>query len=436
MNEMEFNTHLEKYLTADEIKQLNNALSQKNNYSCLLLDVDKLSKESLLKIYPSLIPHPIVNNAFLFNKEELNLGKSLLFEIGAFYILEPCSVLVNHILNPKEDDIVLDLASAPGGKCIHASFLMHNKGQILANEISSSRAQILSSNIEKYGRKNTIVISSDGKTLASTFKNFFTKIILDAPCSGSGMFRKEPKMREDWTYNKVLSLTPIQKELILQAYDMLAPGGEMIYSTCSFSYEEDEEIIQFLLDNTNALLIDIPDIEGAYRSKMSETIHLFPHLFIGEGHYIAKIKKPGIMQNTKLSINILKEKNMPVSLYDKGSFYINNAKELFLSNYAINLNKIHVLRYGIKIGQIDKKLGLIYDHAFARIDLNVLKKIEVNEDEAISFIYGLPIKKDNAQNYVILTYLGVPFALGKGVNGLIKNHYPKGLRKKLQNNCN
>lgn len=424
-----FTEHLQKYLPIEEIDKLTNALEQEQTYSCIIIDEDKITKENIQKIYPSLIPHPIVNNAFLYNKNELELGKSLLFEIGAFYILEPCSPLVSYFLNPNENDLLLDVCAAPGGKTIHSSFIMKNNGQIISNEISSSRVEILSSNSEKYGRKNITVCSSDIKTLAKQFPNTFSKIILDAPCSGSGMFRKNSKMKDDWTYQKVISCAETQKELILLAYSMLKEGGEMIYSTCSYSYEEDEEIIQYLLDNTNAKLIDIPHFKGEYRSNLIQTVHLLPHHFNGEGHFIAKIKKEGtltypIIQQNKKKFTLL---NTPIN----EEIFINKANEMFLTNHIINLKGIRILRNGIKIGIQDKKLGIVYDHNYARYTNNLLPKIELSFEETKNFIYGLTIQKNIPNGYVSLTYLNIPFALGKASNNQIKNHYPKGLRKKI-----
>ena len=426
MNELEFFSHLKKYLSSNEIDLLKEELNKEQKYSSILIDEDKINHNEILKLYPSLIPHPIVKNVFLFDKKKLDLGKSLLFEIGAFYIFEPCSSLVNYFLNPNENDIILDMASAPGGKTIHASFLMHNKGQIIANEISSSRVEILSQNIEKYGRKNVTVISSEVSKLVPQFQNFFTKIILDAPCSGSGMFRKENKMKEDWTYQKVLSCSKIQKELILQAYSMLKKGGELIYSTCSFSYEEDEEVISYLLENTDAELINLPSITGEYRSSLNQTIHLLPFLFNGEGHFIAKIKKPGILTKP----NLPKYKN-PLSLPLDGQTFINNKNEIYLTNYVLPIKNVRILRNGIKIGMYDKKLGYIYDHALSRYKCNYLPLIELNKEDTINYIYGLSIPTNHQNGYVILTYLSIPFGIGKISNKQIKNHYPKGLRRKI-----
>ena len=209
-----FKNHLKKYLSSDNIGSLMDAIKEDNPLSSILIDENKISKQEIIKEYPFLIPHPIVDNVFIYDKNKYSLGKTLLFEIGAYYIFEPCSSLVNYFLNPTEDDLVLDLAAAPGGKTIHCSFLMHNRGQIISNEINSQRANILSSNVEKYGRKNVTVINEDSHNLLKNFKGSFSKIILDAPCSGSGMFRKESKMMDDWTLNKVESLSKLQKELI------------------------------------------------------------------------------------------------------------------------------------------------------------------------------------------------------------------------------
>lgn len=427
MDESIFFSHLETYLDEKNILELKKALAEEQTFSSIIIDEEKISCEEILHLYPTLKPHPIVKNAFLFNKKELDLGKSLLFEIGAFYIFEPCSSLVSYFLSPQEDDIILDLAAAPGGKCIHTSFLMHNKGQIIANEISSSRAEILSSNVEKYGRKNITVISSDSKQLLSLFKEYFSKIILDAPCSGSGMFRKESKMKDDWTLEKVLSLSKTQKELILDAYNMLKKGGELIYSTCSFSYQEDEEVIEYLLANTDAELVEIPHFEGEFRSSLKESVHLLPHLFIGEGHFICKIKKPGILEKASR----FEKSKLKIDLPLSGQFYVSGKQDVYLTNHLLPLKNLRILRDGIKIGYYDKKIGWIYDHALSRFNDNFLPKIELTKEEATQYIYGLSIFKNIANGYVVLTYLNIPFALGKVNNHQIKNHYPKGLRKKL-----
>ena len=429
MNQEEFNQHLKKYLSKEDIDQLNSSIDNNQEMSCLYYDEEKIDEITLIKHFPFLIKHPLINNAFIFEKKNHDIGKSLLFEIGAFYLLEPCSPLVSYFLNPNEDDLILDMCASPGGKSITTSFIMKNKGQIIANEINSSRAEILSSNVEKYGRKNITVISSDIPSLHKRFKNTFTKIILDAPCSGSGMFRKDEKMKEDWSYQKVLRLSILQKELILMAYDMLKEGGEIIYSTCSYSYEEDEEVIEYLLSNSNAELISLPNNEKfTYSPTLKQTIHLLPHKFIGEGHFIAKIKKPGNLIKVEYPkikyLKTIKE----LSTYNH---YLNNSNQIYLTNHLLDLKNYRLLRNGINIGTYDNKRGIIYDHNLGRTKLNILPYLEVNEQECKDYIFGLTLNKVVKDGYYVLTYLGIPFAISIASKNTLKNHYPKGLRKKV-----
>ncbi len=423
----EFINHLKKYLSDDDIKKLLDSREQKVLNS-LLIDETKINVDDFLKSYPLLKTHPFVKNAFIYEKDTYDFGKSLEFELGGFYLLEPCSLMVNYFLKPSRDDLVLDCCASPGGKTIHCSFLMGNVGLIIANELNESRAYTLSSNIEKYGRKNVIVTNNDILDFPSNYENTFTKIILDAPCSGSGMFRKENKMEEDWTYQKVLKLAALQKEIILKAYSLLAPGGKMVYSTCSFSYEEDEEVIKYLLANSDAELIKIEDNKLFYQSDLKGTIHLFPYLFDGEGHFIAIIQKP----NTD-SLNILKRKKEEKNLtpYNLSGFYstFNNKVNLLTMNYRITGLKI--IREGLFLGEIDKKLGFIPSHALSRLQDDNLPYIELNKEETLSYLMGNTLAKNIKNGYYFLKYNNLPFALTKVTNNILKNHYPKGLRKKI-----
>lgn len=424
----DFITHLKKYLSDKDIEKLLDTRFNKSVNS-ILIDETKIDIDDFLKSYPLLKSHPFVKNAFIYDKDDYDFGKSLEFELGGFYILEPCSLMVNYFLSPTKDDLVLDCCASPGGKTIHCSFLMDNEGLIIANELNESRAYILSSNIEKYGRKNVIVTNNDILDFPTSYENTFTKIILDAPCSGSGMFRKEKKMEEDWTYQKVLKLASLQKEIILKAYSLLAPGGRMVYSTCSFSYEEDEEIINYLLANSDAKLVKIEDNPLFYQSDLKGTIHLFPHLFNGEGHFIALIQKPN-----KDSLNILKRKKEEKNLtpYNLLGFYttFDNKVNLLTKNYKITGLKI--LREGLFLGELDKKLGFIPSHSLSRLQDENLPYINLDKEETISYIEGNTLAKNIKNGYYFLKYNNIPFALTKVTNNTLKNHYPKGLRKKIK----
>ena len=413
---MEFFEHLKTYLNDEEIRLLETSLSNKSEHA-LLLNTEKMSQEQLLSIYPSLKRHPLVKNAFVYDKDELDLGKSIYHELGCFYLQEPSAMLPAYLLNPEPGDLVLDLCAAPGGKSMQASLLMHNKGLIISNDISKSRAFAISENAERLGRGNLLITNNDFSLIYDKFINTFDKIILDAPCSGSGMFRKENKMWEDWSYQKVLRNAEIQKSLVLMSYQMLKPGGTMVYSTCSFSYEEDEEVIEHLLKNTDAELIEVPNSELFYKNKTNGFgVHLLPFIFPGEGHYITLIKKPGELV-----------KKTDKKYYQKQEKF---GEYLFTLSESFSMKHLNVIRYGVKIGQIDKN-DIRYDYHYARFINGFDNELEIDLSELLKYYQGESINRALSKGYILLKYQGINVDIAKSDGRIIKNRLPKGLRKKL-----
>ena len=274
------------------------------------------------------------------------------------------------------------------------------------------------------GLGNVVVTSYDLNKFKNELKGQFDGIILDAPCSGSGMFRKMNEMKEDWTYEKVLKNAKIQKELILLAYSFLKEGGTLMYSTCSYSYEEDEEVIGHLLSNSDAKLEYIEDYGGFYRSKKyKETIHLFPSKFIGEGHYIAKIKKPG-----KLNENEMEKVELSLKENSKGNSKVINH---FILNQNLNGK---ILKYSLRPGLfLGSEIGdkFIPSHHYSHY-VDSLESIELDKNEAIRFIKGDSLMKNNLEiGYQFVSYLGMNIGVAHIVGSTLKNLYPKGLRKSL-----
>ena len=412
---MGFLEHLKTYLKDEEIKNLETSLKEKSEHA-LLLNTDKMSQETLLSLFPSLKKHPIVKNAFIYDKDELDLGKSVYHELGCFYLQEPSAMLPAYLLSPESGDLVLDLCAAPGGKSMQASLLMNNEGLIISNDIAKNRAFSIVENAERLGRGNLLITNNDFASIYDRFLNTFDKIILDAPCSGSGMFRKENKMLEDWSYQKVLKYAEIQKELILMCYQMLKPGGAIVYSTCSFSYEEDEEVIEHLLKNTDASLKDIAKSPLFYVSNKGYGIHLLPSLFPGEGHYIALINKPGELQKKNKVDYYQKE--------EKFGDYLFTISEPFTAKY------LNVIRYGVKKGQIDKN-GLRYDYHYGRFVKDFLSVLEIDFEQLQKYYLGETLNIVVPKGYVLLRYQGINVDIAKSDGRMIKNHLPKGLRKKI-----
>ncbi len=422
---MDFLEHLKSYLSDKEISELSNSLLEENKHA-VLLNLRKMDDETFLSLFPNVTKHPIVSHAYLYNKNEYELGKSIYHALGCFYLQEPSAMVPAYLLHANENDVVLDMCAAPGGKSVQTSFLMNNRGLIISNDLSRPRTSSIVENVERLGLGNVVVTNNDLSLIANRYQNAFDKIILDAPCSGSGMFRKDDKMIKDWSYNKVIKFAETQKQLIEIAYDMLKPGGIICYSTCSFSEEEDEDVIKHLLNKTDAELLPIEDNPLFYKNKKQNYgIHLFPNLFPGEGHYICLIKKPG-NSSTKIAKteSFANKYNLPFNFINKyGDF-------LFGMNMDFNLKYFNIVRKGVKIGELIKD-EIKYDYHYAHY-VDAFKLIhQLNEDELKRYMLGETFPANLEKGYYLLTYKDINVDIAKCDGRLMKNHLPKGLRNKF-----
>ena len=219
------------------------------------------------------------NEAYYFD-ENVRPGKHPYHEMGLYYIQEPSAMSAAALLAPKPGMRVLDLCAAPGGKSTQLATYLGDSGLLVSNEINTQRSRILSQNIERMGIKNAIVTNEDSFVLASHFPGFFNAIQVDAPCSGEGMFRKLPEAIEQWSMENVAICATRQKEILDNAAVMLKPGGVIVYSTCTFSKEENEDVIEYFLERH-------PDF------TLEEMERFWPHKVDGEGHFVAKLVRRG-----------------------------------------------------------------------------------------------------------------------------------------------
>lgn len=282
----------------------------------LRVNVDKISPKEFEKIAPfHLTKIPWTENGYYYEEQDMP-ARHPFYYAGMYYLQEPSAMTPASRLVSKPGDRVLDLCAAPGGKATELGAHLHGKGVLVANDISASRAKALLKNIEVFGIRNSFVVNEVPAKLAENFPEFFDKILVDAPCSGEGMFRKDPAVAKVWDGNKPFECAKQQKEIITRAAQMLAPGGDMLYSTCTFSPEENEQVIQFLLDSRDDMEIrEIQPYEGfapgrpevAYegwdgectdpvRRKMGtpdlkKCVRIWPHKMAGEGHFLALLHK-------------------------------------------------------------------------------------------------------------------------------------------------
>lgn len=238
-------------------------------------------------------------------------GKHAYHEAGLYYIQEPSAMAVVELLDPQPGDYVLDLCAAPGGKSTQIAGRLQNRGFLLSNEIHPARAKILSQNIERLGIANAVVANEDSGRLAGYFPVFFDKIVVDAPCSGEGMFRKDEGARTEWSPDNVKLCARRQQEILHHAAEMLKAGGRLVYSTCTFSPEENEGSIEAFLQAHPEFQIERvhacdkfspgrPDwVDGGGRPELADTYRIWPHKVEGEGHYLAVLIKEGIATEEK-----------------------------------------------------------------------------------------------------------------------------------------
>jgi len=421
---MTFKEHLINSIGESEADLLLNSLNKKSEHA-VLLNTNKISDEEFLKEFPLVTPHPIVKHAFIYDKDIYELGKHIYHELGYYYLQEPSAMVVSSLIDFKENDLVLDMCAAPGGKSIQASFKMNDKGLIVSNDLSFSRCGLLSNNLERLGIGNVIITNNDLSKIYLKYESTFDKIILDAPCSGSGMFRKSDAMINDWSINKVYKYQEIQKELIIIAYYMLKPGGTLSYSTCSYSKEEDEDVAHYLLENSNAELVNMPSNKCFYIKDIG--IRLMPSHFNGEGQYIVQFKKPGSSKTNEFNhINKFPQ-------YVKGDKDVKRVNDyLFAVNNGLDLKGFNIYRYGVKVGEFKKdifKYDLHYARSYAK---DCFDFIELTLEELKKYLYGEQLNKINPYNgYVLLTYKKTAVDIAKTDGQVIKNYYPKGLRKKF-----
>ncbi len=415
----DFKSHLETYLTKNEIEELIKSLSYPQFHSLFLNNNVKLSDHFTNKY--SLKKNKYVDNAYYSSSNEL--GKTILHDIGAYYMQEYSSTIAISNFKVSNDSLILDMCSAPGGKGIFAS-LINKDGVNILNDVSNSRCQTIINNVERLGLDNVVVTNNDftNDKFVNSFLNHFDYIILDAPCSGSGMFRKNPNMIEEWSKNQVDKFSNIQRTLIINAYKMLKPGGKLMYSTCSLSKEEDEDVVNYLLKNSDATISKNNDL------LPNKSHHLGLYNDIGEGLFVYYLEKPGELIKSSIKKNKFKKYETNMGLpSSRSNIEING--EVYSLNKEFDFKNLHVVRYGVKAFE---KISNTYKptHHNAKA-LNMYPKVNLNEDDLRKYIRGDLINVSNLKldnGYVILNYNSINVGLGKYVSGVIKNLYPKGLR--------
>ena len=351
-------------------------------YYGLRVNTGKISVEDFKAICPfEIVPIPWIENGFYYNGDTAAPSRHPYYFAGLYYLQEPSAMTPADRLPVFPGDRVLDLCAAPGGKATELGAKLQGKGVLAANDISSSRAKGLLKNIEVFGIGNVLVLSEEPGKLAGYFPEYFDKILIDAPCSGEGMFRKDRKMLKAWEEHGPEYFRNIQKGIILQAAGMLKPDGRMLYSTCTFDPEENEQIIAHLLWNCPEFEVEsirdyegftngFPDTASKNYPELNKTVRIFPHKMKGEGHYLALLHKresntnreAGSMDN---SYKIYKKEALPEEFtqflsdvekeYDTERMRLYGERIYYMPEGLPDMRGIRFLRTGLLMGELKKK---------------------------------------------------------------------------------
>ena len=370
-------------------------------------------------------------------------GKSPEHVTGLIYSQEPAAQMVAQVAHPHEGMRVLDLAAAPGGKSTHLLSYLNNTGLLVSNEINNKRSKILVENIERFGARNVLVTNESAERLAKVFSSFFDLIVLDAPCSGEGMFRKQPDAMDYWSLDYPAQCAALQREILEDAVKMLANGGELVYSTCTWAPEENEEIVAWLLDEFPLELVDIPKLNGMTPGiDYPETARMYPHRFKGEGQFVAKFRFVGEHKLPKLKparSNLTADQrslwqtfqNEHLKVELKGDLQTFGDQLYLLPLGLPDLSKIKIARNGLHLGTFKKKrfepsfaLGLALQPS------EVKNKLELSQQDFEVYVGGetLQIKESLPNGWYQLLIHGNGLGFAKLANQTLKNYFPKGLR--------
>lgn len=430
-------------------------------YYGLRVNTNKISVEDFLKIAPwSLTPVPWIPNGFYYDGDKIQPSKHPYYFAGLYYLQEPSAMTPASRIPVEPGERVLDVCAAPGGKATELGAKLKGEGVLIANDISNSRARGLLKNLELFGIGNMMVISEEPGKLVEYFPEYFDKILIDAPCSGEGMFRKDKKMVKAWEEHGPEFFSKLQRSIITQAAAMLKPGGMILYSTCTFDPLENEKTVEYLLETCPEFKIcemegyegfceGIPKYVENHSEEYRKTVRIFPHKMQGEGHYLALVKKgddnvegknekpakpkEGVKKLPEELEQFLKELSWDI---DKSRLDIREERVYYMPENLPMLKGVRFLRSGLLLGEV-KKNRFEPSQALAMC----LKKEEyprildlpVSDDRVIKYLKGETLDVEDItsrkeKGWYLVCVNGYPLGFGKLANQTLKNKYLPGWR--------
>lgn len=412
------------------------------------VNTNKISEENFEKINlfgGKKIPY--AENGFYFSCD--GIGNHPYHHAGMIYIQEPSAMAPVASVDIQPDWNILDLCASPGGKSTQAA-AQNPDGVLVSNEIIPSRCKTLTGNIERMGFRNVITTCADAKKIASLYGEVFDLVIVDAPCSGEGMFRKDENAQNEWSVENVLHCAERQREILDEIKTTVKPGGLLLYSTCTFSLEENEKNVDwFLNENDNFELIDVKDcvkkyttdgimFDGCKEKNISRCRRFYPHVAKGEGQFVALMRKTCGFGIEELPPSALKDipKNEQKIIFEfldeTLKSYNRNAVKKYKDNFVYFDSDFPVpngaFSCGVTIGNLQKNYIKPHHQFFSAMGKLFKQKIELTPEQAKKYIHGETVDCEFVKGWCTVTVNGCPIGGAKAVNKTAKNHYPKGLR--------
>ena len=437
-----------KALLGDEYQLYEKALSEPP-VKAFRVNKSKISIDDFEKINPfGKEKIPYVEGGYYLDYEKV--GNHPFHHAGLIYVQEPAAMAPAECIDIEENTNVLDMCAAPGGKSTQLKNKLGEKGLLVSNEIIPSRCKILTGNIERLGLKNCVTTCMDTARLADTFPDTFDTIMVDAPCSGEGMFRKEPVAIDEWSRENVKMCAERQSGILDNAVKCLRSGGTIIYATCTFSLEENElQIDAFLKRHPDFEIVPVKEavqaasqdgicFDGCECKNISFARRFYPHTSRGEGQFMAVLRHKGEKataykqskkQNVKLNPVLTDFLDDTLKNYNKDDITFYGDTPVFYSG-DIEIKKGTAFMCGVTIGEIKKNYVLPHHQLFMAYGDSFKRKIDLdpNGEDIIKYLHGEEIKCDLPNGWAAVTVCGVAVGGAKVSNGIAKNHYPKGLR--------
>ncbi len=363
--------------------------------------------------------------------DESRAGATVLHEAGAWYLQEPSAMLPAAVLAPRPGETMLDLCAAPGGKSTQIGAALRGSGLLVCNEPVPKRARVLSGNLERMGIVNALVTCAWPEQLAAKWPEGFDGVLVDAPCSGEGMFRRDPETRKEWSPEKAAGCALRQQEILSAAAKLVRPGGRLVYATCTYHPMENEENVRWFLQTFSSFSPETIHLPGAEAPEGFMTC--YPHRLRGEGQFVAAFRKSGereaflpadrsLQRPSREEIGTFRRQfpYLPCPTHKLGDV-------LVALPFCLDLSGLKVLRAGLHLGEVRGKVATP-DHACAlSASPPACQVVDLISDQALRYLAGETMET-SAEGWITPRYKDLNLGWAKGSAGILKNHYPRGLR--------